>query len=233
MGTPPSTPTSAPWPTSGPWSPRPAVTTSRSRSTSRSSARRTTPGSPSTPSWFRHRPDGSIQYAENPPKRYEDIYPLDFDTADREGLWAALLDVVSHWIDHGVRIFRVDNPHTKPFAFWEWLIAEVRREHPDVIFLAEAFTRPRVLEHLAKLGFSQSYTYFAWRNTPWELREYFTELTTTGVAEYLRPNCWPNTPDILTEHLQEGGHGAFAARAVLAATLAASYGVYGPPFERV
>ena len=184
------------------------------------------------PEWFRHRPDGSIQCAENPPKRYEDIYPLDFDTADREGLWAALLDVVRHWIDHGVRIFRVDNPHTKPFAFWEWLLGEVRREHPDVIFLAEAFTRPRVLEHLAKLGFSQSYTYFAWRNTPWELREYFTELTTTGAAEYLRPNCWPNTPDILTEYLQEGGHGAFAARAVLAATLAASYGVYGPPFER-
>ena len=183
------------------------------------------------PDWFRHRPDGSIQYAENPPKRYEDIYPLDFDTTDREGLWNGLLGVVGHWIGEGVRIFRVDNPHTKPFAFWEWLLAEVRREHPDVIFLAEAFTRPRVLEQLAKLGFSQSYNYFAWRNAAWELREYFTELTTTEVHEYLRPNVWPNTPDILTEYLQHGGRGAFVARAVLAATLAASYGVYGPAFE--
>ena len=183
------------------------------------------------PEWFRHRPDGTIQFAENPPKRYEDIYPIDFDTADREGLWAALLGVVEHWVGEGVRIFRVDNPHTKPFRFWEWLLAEVRATHPDVVFLAEAFTRPRVLEHLAKLGFSQSYNYFAWRNTAWELREYFTELTSTPVAEYLRPNCWPNTPDILTEHLQHGGRAAFAGRAVLAATLAASYGVYGPAFE--
>ncbi len=183
------------------------------------------------PQWFRHRPDGSIQFAENPPKRYEDIYPIDFDTGDREALWAALKEVVDHWVGEGVRIFRVDNPHTKPFAFWEWLLAEVRAEHPDVLFLAEAFTRPRVLEQLAKLGFSQSYNYFAWRNAAWELREYFTELTTTEVAEYLRPNVWPNTPDILTELLQHGGRGAFSARAVLAATLAASYGVYGPAFE--
>ncbi|MCB1016158.1 MAG: DUF3416 domain-containing protein, partial [Acidimicrobiales bacterium] len=183
------------------------------------------------PQWFRHRPDGTVQYAENPPKRYEDIYPIDFDTEDRAGLWAALKGVVDHWIGEGVRIFRVDNPHTKPFAFWEWLLAETRAAHPDVLFLAEAFTRPRVLEQLAKLGFSQSYNYFAWRNEAWELREYFTELTRTEVAEYLRPNVWPNTPDILTEHLQRGGRGAFAARAVLAATLAASYGVYGPAFE--
>lgn len=183
------------------------------------------------PQWFRHRPDGTIQFAENPPKRYEDIYPIDFDTDDREGLWAALKGVVDHWIGEGVRIFRVDNPHTKPFAFWERLLAEVRAEHPDVLFLAEAFTRPRVLEQLAKLGFSQSYNYFAWRNAAWELREYFTELTTTELQEYLRPNAWPNTPDILTEQLQHGGRGAFQARAVLAATLAASYGVYGPAFE--
>lgn len=181
--------------------------------------------------WFRHRPDGTIQFAENPPKRYEDIYPIDFDTVDRDGLWDALKGVVDHWVGEGVRIFRVDNPHTKPFAFWEWLLAEVRAEHPDVLFLAEAFTRPRVLERLAKLGFSQSYNYFAWRNAPWELREYFTELTQGEVREYLRPNVWPNTPDILTEYLQTGGRGAFAARAVLAATLAASYGVYGPAFE--
>jgi starch synthase (maltosyl-transferring) len=183
------------------------------------------------PEWFRHRPDGTIQYAENPPKRYEDIYPIDFDTADREGLWAAIKGVVDHWIDQGVRVFRVDNPHTKPFAFWEWLLAEVRAEHPDVLFLAEAFTRPRVLERLAKLGFSQSYHYFAWRTTAWELREYFTDLATGPTVEYLRPNAWPNTPDILHEYLQEGGPGAFAVRAVLAATLSANYGVYGPAFE--
>ncbi len=183
------------------------------------------------PEWFRHRPDGTIQFAENPPKRYEDIYPIDFDTADREGLWDALKGVFDHWIGEGVRIFRVDNPHTKPFAFWEWVLAELRAEHPDVLFLAEAFTRPRVLERLAKLGFSQSYNYFAWRNEAWELREYLTELTQTEVKEYLRPNLWPNTPDILTEYLQTGGRGAFAARAVLAATLGASYGVYGPAFE--
>lgn len=184
------------------------------------------------PEWFRHRPDGTIQFAENPPKRYEDIYPFDFDTVDREGLSEGLLGIVRHWIDQGVRIFRVDNPHTKPFAFWEWLLARVRAERPDVIFLAEAFTRPRVLEHLAKLGFSQSYNYFAWRNTAWELREYFTELTGTDVADYLRPSCWPNTPDILTEYLQHGGPPAFRARAVLSATLAASYGIYGPAFEQ-
>jgi starch synthase (maltosyl-transferring) len=183
------------------------------------------------PDWFRHRPDGSIRHAENPPKVYEDIYPLDFETTDRAGLWAALLDVVRFWCDRGIRIFRVDNPHTKPFAFWEWLLAEVRAEHPDAIFLAEAFTRPRVMYRLAKVGFSQSYTYFAWRNTKQELTEYLTELTRTPVAEYFRPNLWPNTPDILTAYLQTGRRAAFAVRFVLAATLGASYGIYGPAFE--
>jgi starch synthase (maltosyl-transferring) len=185
------------------------------------------------PEWFRHRPDDTIRYAENPPKRYEDIYPLDFECEAWEALWDALLGVVRFWIDQGVAVFRVDNPHTKPFVFWEWLIAEVKRDRPDVIFLAEAFTRPRVMERLAKLGFSQSYTYFAWRHTKHELQEYVNELTETGVAEYFRPNFWPNTPDILTEAMQSGGSPTFAARLVLAATLSASYGVYGPAFELV
>jgi starch synthase (maltosyl-transferring) len=185
------------------------------------------------PEWFRHRPDGSIRYAENPPKRYEDIYPLDFECDAWEELWDALLAVVRFWIEHGIAVFRVDNPHTKPFGFWAWLIAEVKRDHPEVIFLAEAFTRPRVMERLAKLGFSQSYTYFAWRHTKHELQEYVRELTATGVAEYFRPSFWPNTPDILTEAMQSGGRPTFAARLVLAATLSASYGVYGPAFELV
>jgi starch synthase (maltosyl-transferring) len=183
------------------------------------------------PEWFRHRPDGSIQYAENPPKKYEDILPFDFDCEGWRELWTELYSIVSYWIDQGVSIFRVDNPHTKPFAFWEWLIGEVKREHPDVIFLAEAFTRPKVMYRLAKAGFSQSYTYFAWRNTAWELTQYFTELTQPSVSDYFRPNLWPNTPDILTEYLQTGGRAAFAARFVLAATLGASYGIYGPTFE--
>ncbi|HLG68290.1 MAG TPA: alpha-1,4-glucan--maltose-1-phosphate maltosyltransferase, partial [Acidimicrobiales bacterium] len=183
------------------------------------------------PEWFRHRPDGSIRYAENPPKKYEDIYPFDFDTPAWRDLWLALLDVVRFWIDRGVKVFRVDNPHTKPFPFWEWLIREVKGEHPEVIFLAEAFTRPKVMQHLAKLGFSQSYTYFAWRSAKWELEQYFTELTRTEVADYFRPNLWPNTPDILTDELQFGGTPAFVARLVLAATLGASYGIYGPAFE--
>jgi starch synthase (maltosyl-transferring) len=183
------------------------------------------------PQWFRHRPDGTVQYAENPPKRYEDIYPIDFETDDWPALWRAIRDVVQVWIDLGVRVFRVDNPHTKPFGFWEWLIADVREAHPDVLFLAEAFTRPKVMNRLAKLGFSQSYTYFAWRNARWDLTEYFTELTRTELADYFRPNVWPNTPDILTEYLQTGGRPAFVIRAALAATLAASYGVYGPAFE--
>ncbi len=183
------------------------------------------------PEWFRHRPDGSIQYAENPPKKYEDIYPFDFECDAWRELWTELLSIVVFWMDQGVRIFRVDNPHTKPFPFWEWLIGEVKREQPDVIFLAEAFTRPKVMYRLAKAGFSQSYTYFAWRNTTWELTQYFTELRSPPVREFMRPGLWPNTPDILTEYLQTGGRPAFAARLVLAATLGASYGIYGPAFE--
>ncbi|MEX2046860.1 MAG: maltotransferase domain-containing protein [Chloroflexota bacterium] len=183
------------------------------------------------PEWFRHRPDGTIQNAENPPKRYLDIYPFDFDTEDRRGLWGELLRVVRFWIAQGIRVFRVDNPHTKPFAFWEWLIGEVKTREPDVIFLSEAFTRPKVMYHLAKLGFTQSYTYFAWRNTKAEIVAYFTELAQTDVREHFRANLWPNTPDILTEQLQHGGRAAFIARLTLAATLGASYGIYGPAFE--
>ncbi len=183
------------------------------------------------PEWFRHRPDGSIQHAENPPKKYEDIVPFDFECEAWRELWSELLSIVRYWIDQGVHTFRVDNPHTKPFSFWEWLIGEVKRDHPDVIFLAEAFTRPKVMYRLAKVGFSQSYTYFAWRNTSWELTQYFSELTQPPVRDFFRPNLWPNTPDILTEYLQTGGRPAFAARLVLAATLGASYGIYGPAFE--
>ncbi len=183
------------------------------------------------PDWFRHRPDGSIQYAENPPKKYQDIYPLDFESADWLGLWNALKQVVLYWVERGVRIFRVDNPHTKPFDFWEWLIAEVQAAHPDILFLSEAFTRPKVMYRLAKAGFTQSYTYFSWRNTAEELTAYFTELAEGDVREYFRPNLWPNTPDILTEYLQFGGRPAFTIRLVLAATLGASYGIYGPAFE--
>ena len=183
------------------------------------------------PEWFKHRPDGTIQYAENPPKKYEDIFPFDFETEHWRELWDELLSIVLFWIDHGVTIFRVDNPHTKPFPFWEWLIGEVKREHPDVILLAEAFTRPKVMYRLAKVGFTQSYTYFAWRNTASELVQYFTELSQPPIREYFRPNLWPNTPDILTEYLQTGGRPAFAARLILAATLGASYGIYGPAFE--
>jgi len=183
------------------------------------------------PQWFRWRPDGTVQYAENPPKKYQDIYPFYFESADWQGLWRELREVIVFWIDQGVRLFRVDNPHTKPFAFWERVIAEIKREHPDVLFLAEAFTRPKIMHRLAKLGFSQSYTYFTWRNTKDELTEYFTELAQGPEREYFRPNCWPNTPDILHEYLQEGGAPAFRTRLVLAATLAANYGIYGPAFE--
>jgi len=178
------------------------------------------------PEWFRHRPDGTIKYAENPPKKYQDIYPFDFETEDWAALWLALLEVTNFWIQRGVRIFRVDNPHTKTFGFWQWLIAHVRADHPDVIFLAEAFTRPKLMHRLAKLGFSQSYSYFTWRNTKPELTEYFTELTKTDVREYLRPNLFANTPDILHAYLQHGGRPAFEARLLLAATLGASYGIY-------
>jgi starch synthase (maltosyl-transferring) len=181
------------------------------------------------PNWFRSRPDGTIQYAENPPKKYQDIYPLDFETTDAKGLWLALHGVFDHWIGEGIRIFRVDNPHTKAFAFWEWVIAEIRKEHPDVIFLSEAFTRPKVMYRLAKLGFTQSYTYFTWRNTRQELIEYLGDLD--EVAEFFRPNFWPNTPDILTRELQTGGRAGFISRYVLAATLSANCGIYGPAFE--
>ena len=182
------------------------------------------------PQWFAHRPDGSIQYAENPPKKYQDIYPLDFESEDWPGLWDELADVIRFWISAGVSTFRVDNPHTKAFAFWEWVIGVIRREHPEAIFLAEAFTRPRVMERLAKIGFNQSYTYFAWRQSSWELRQYFEDLSTRTV-DYFRPNAWPNTPDILTEQLQSGSRAMFASRAALAATLSPSWGIYGPAFE--
>jgi starch synthase (maltosyl-transferring) len=183
------------------------------------------------PQWFRQRPDGTVQYAENPPKKYQDIYPFDFETSDWQSLWRELTDVFLYWASHGVKIFRVDNPHTKPFAFWEFLISEVKCRYPDAIFLSEAFTRPKIMYRLAKLGFTQSYTYFTWRNTQAEFIEYFTELTQTGVREFFRPNLWPNTPDILPPHLQTLGRPSFVARLVLAATLGANYGMYGPAFE--
>jgi starch synthase (maltosyl-transferring) len=183
------------------------------------------------PDWFKHRPDGSVQYAENPPKKYQDIYPFDFETDDWRALWDELKSVIEFWIGEGVRIFRVDNPHTKAFAFWEWVINEIQRATPDAIFLAEAFTRPKVMRRLAKLGFTQSYTYFTWRNTKRELTEYFTELALGPGTQYFRPNVWPNTPDILQETLQSGLRAVFAARLVLAATLCANYGIYGPTFE--
>jgi starch synthase (maltosyl-transferring) len=183
------------------------------------------------PEWFRARPDGSIQYAENPPKKYQDIYPFDFETPGWRALWDELASVFEFWIEQGVRTFRVDNPHTKPFGFWEWCIARIKSKHPDIVLLSEAFTTPRRMERLAKLGFTQSYTYFAWRNNKRELVDYMVELTQTDVAEYFRPNFWPNTPDILTEYLQTGGRPAFMNRIVLAATLTASYGIYGPAYE--
>ena len=183
------------------------------------------------PEWFRRRPDGTVQYAENPPKKYQDIFPLNFETNQWRELWEELKRVVLFWIGRGVTIFRADNPHTKPFAFWEWLIRAVRHDHPEVIFLAEAFTRPKLMQNLAKCGFAQSYTYFTWRNTKREVTEYFTELTQTETREYMRPNLFANTPDILSEYLQFGGRPAFQIRLVLAATLAGNYGIYGPAFE--
>jgi starch synthase (maltosyl-transferring) len=183
------------------------------------------------PEWFRKRPDGTIQYAENPPKKYQDIYPFDFETERWRELWEELKSVVQFWADQGVRIFRVDNPHTKSFPFWEWLIGEIKRDYPEAIFLAEAFTRPKVMQRLAKSGFTQSYNYFPWRNTKWELSQYLTELTQAEVKEYMGPNLWPNTPDILPEYLQFGGRPAHMVRFVLAATLGPSYGIYGPAFE--
>lgn len=185
----------------------------------------------SHPDWFKWRPDGTVQYAENPPKKYEDIVPFNFDTHDKDGLWKELRSIFEFWIDQGVKIFRVDNPHTKPFRFWDWCLASIRQEHPDVIFLSEAFTRPKIMYRLAKGGFTQSYTYFTWRNSKHEFIDYLTELTQTEIAEYFRPNFWPNTPDILAEHLQVGGRPAFAMRAVMAAMLSSNYGIYGPAFE--
>ena len=185
------------------------------------------------PRWFRWRPDGTVQYAENPPKKYQDIYPFDFESDDWQGLWRELADVMEFWIGRGVKIFRVDNPHTKAFPFWEWAITTLKARYPDVLFLAEAFTRPKVMHRLAKLGFSQSYTYFAWRNTKRELTDYITELAHGPGRDYFRPNAWPNTPDILTEYLQFGGRPAFMARLVLAATLCSNYGIYGPAYEHL
>lgn len=181
--------------------------------------------------WFRKRPDGTIQYAENPPKKYQDIYPFDFETPKWLELWKELKSVFVFWIEQGVRIFRVDNPHTKAFPFWEWCITELKREWPETLFLSEAFTRPKIMYRLAKLGFSQSYTYFPWRNAKRELTEYMTELTKTPVRDFFRPNQWPNTPDILTEFLQIGTRAAFLIRFMLAATIGANYGIYGPAFE--
>jgi starch synthase (maltosyl-transferring) len=183
------------------------------------------------PQWFTWRPDGTVQYAENPPKKYEDIYPINFETEDWRALWEELKSVMEYWADQGIKIFRVDNPHTKSFHFWEWAIEEIKRKHPDTLFLAEAFTRPKVMYNLAKLGFSQSYTYFAWRTNKWELTQYMSELTQSEVRDYFRPNFWPNTPDILTEQLQFGGRPMFMQRFLLAATLTSNYGMYGPAYE--
>lgn len=183
------------------------------------------------PEWFLKRPDGSIQYAENPPKKYEDIVPFNFECEDWRGLWRELKSVFEYWMAQGVRIFRVDNPHTKPFCFWEWCLGGLKQQKPELIFLAEAFTRPKVMYRLAKAGFTQSYNYFPWRNTKTELTEYFTEITRAPVSDFLRYNLWPNTPDILTQFLQSGGREAFMIRLVLAATLGANYGIYGPAFE--
>jgi len=183
------------------------------------------------PGWFRHRPDGTIKYAENPPKKYQDIYPIDFECDDWQGLYRELRDVFLFWVDHGVSIFRVDNPHTKPFRFWDWVIKEVWDRHPDAIFLAEAFTRPKIMARLAKGGYPQSYSYFTWRNTKWAIEQYFTELTQTDLIETMRPNLFANTPDILHEFLQISGRPGFQIRLALAATLGATYGIYGPPFE--
>ncbi|HEX7152680.1 MAG TPA: alpha-1,4-glucan--maltose-1-phosphate maltosyltransferase [Thermoanaerobaculia bacterium] len=184
------------------------------------------------PDWFLARPDGTIQYAENPPKKYQDIYPFHFESEGWQELWNELRDVFAFWVGKGVRVFRVDNPHTKPLPFWEWCIRSLKKEWPELIFLAEAFTRPKIMYRLAKAGYTQSYTYFAWRNTSYELQEYFEEVSKPPVSDFFRPNAWPNTPDILPEYLQYGGRPAFTIRLVLAATLAASYGIYGPTFER-
>ncbi len=183
------------------------------------------------PTWFNIRPDGSIQYAENPPKKYQDIYPLNFESPDWRSLWEELYSVFEFWIKRGVRVFRVDNPHTKAFPFWEWCLRALRNKYPETIYLAEAFTRPHVMYRLAKVGYTQSYTYFTWRNTKPELQTYLEEITRPPVSDFFRPNFWPNTPDILHKSLQDGGRPAFMFRLVLAATLAANYGIYGPAYE--
>ena len=185
----------------------------------------------SNPDWFKWRPDGTVQYAENPPKKYQDILPIYFETADYENLWNECLDILFYWIDCGVNIFRVDNPHTKPFYFWNWIISEVKKKFPDVLFLAEAFTRPKIMQQLAKNGFTQSYTYFTWRDNKHELIEYVEELTKTDQREYMRPNFWPNTPDINPFHLQGANESKYIQRYVLAATLSSNTGIYGPVFE--
>lgn len=183
------------------------------------------------PDWFKQRPDGSIQYAENPPKKYQDIYPFNFECDDWQGLWNELLSVILYWVEQGVQIFRVDNPHTKPIPFWEWAIAETHKLHPDVIFLAEAFTRPKVMSALGKAGFTQSYTYFTWRVSKDELIGYMNELVFGSSRNFFRPNFWPNTPDILPYHLQHQGENIFILRLALAATLSSNYGIYGPAYE--
>jgi starch synthase (maltosyl-transferring) len=185
------------------------------------------------PEWFQHRPDGTIRYAENPPKKYQDVYPLDFEGEQWRELWLELKNVFEFWIGHGVKIFRVDNPHTKPFAFWEWCIASLRREYPDTIFLAEAFSRPKTMYTLAKLGFNNSYTYFTWRDTKKGLTEYCEELFHSPIGDFFRPNFWPNTPDILSAYLASGGRAAHEIRFILAATLSSAYGLYGPPYEHL
>jgi len=183
------------------------------------------------PQWFKWRPDGTVQYAENPPKKYEDILPFNFETDDWENLWKELKSVIDYWIAAGISVFRIDNPHTKSLRFWEWMIREVRKEHPEIIFLAEAFTRPRIMERLAKAGFNQSYTYFTWRNSKWEIEQYMNELAKTDMRYYFRPNFWPNTPDILPEVLSNDGENAHIMRLLLAGTLSSNYGLYGPVYE--
>ena len=183
------------------------------------------------PQWFRHRPDGTIQYAENPPKKYQDIFPFYFENEDWKNLWDELRSVFEYWIEQGVKIFRVDNPHTKPIRFWQWVIAEINRKHEDIVFLSEAFTRPKIMASLAKVGFTQSYTYFTWRVNKDEIIEYINEIVHSGSRYYFRPNFWPNTPDILPFHLQHQGENIFIIRLALAATLSSSYGIYGPAFE--
>lgn len=183
------------------------------------------------PQWFKQRPDGSIQYAENPPKKYQDIYPFNFESNDWKNLWDELRSVFEFWIEQGVKVFRVDNPHTKPIRFWEWVIADINRKHEDIIFLSEAFTRPKIMAALAKVGFTQSYTYFTWRVTREEIIEYVNELVHTASRYYFRPNFWPNTPDILPFHLQHQGENIFIIRLAMAATLSSSYGIYGPVYE--